>query len=438
MSACLVALATLGWIMDLRTRLQRMNLRRDAPATPSELSPRPAQPPLESLVEGQWVVSSGSRCFVAERLYPLEHFCGGLRLLDLLTLRPQEWMPLGMSGDSPSFDPGNAAFIDIETTGLARGAGTYAFLVGLGFFVSQGFLVRQYFMPDYADEDMLLDLVARDLAGKTGLISFNGRSFDWPIIETRYVLARREPPCRDTPHLDLLLFSRRLWRRVLPSCALSSLERSVLGIDRDDIDVPSYLIPQMYQDYVRRGLTQPLVGVFYHNEMDLISMVALATWVARVVSSPFGQEHASLCDHLALGRLYESGGRTGEALLAYQVAAQRGRGRWEIDAACKRLSFLLKRLGRYDEAMEVWRRKMDGAEVYPYVELAKQLEHRLHDYAGARRVTLQATDWVQRNAGRLGASRRRRLMAELRHRLARVERLMARTGTQAETTTEVT
>jgi len=399
--------------MDVRTRLQRMNLRRDAPTTPSERSPRPVQPPLESLVEGQWVQSSGSRCFVAERLYPLEYIHGGLRLLDLLTLPSQEWMPLGMGADSPSFDPGHAAFIDIETTGLARGAGTYAFLIGLGFFVRQGFLVRQYFMPDYADEDLLLDLVARDLADKAGLISFNGRSFDWPIIETRYVLARREPPCRDTPHLDLLLFSRRLWRRVLPSCALSSLERSVLGIDRDDTDVPSYLIPQVYQDYVRRGLTRPLAGVFYHNEMDLLSMVALAAWVARVVSSPFGQEHASLCDHLALGRLYESGGRSG--------------------------SFLLKRLRRYDEAMEVWRRQVGGTEVYPYVELAKQLEHRLHDYAGARRVTLQAVDWAQRNAGRLGTSRRhRRLMAELRHRLARVERRMARTRTQAEAVTKVT
>ena len=424
--------------MDVRTRLQRMNLRRDAPTTPSERSPHPVQPPLESLVEGQWVQSSGSRCFVAERLYPLEYIHGGLRLLDLLTLPSQEWMPLGMRADSPSFDPGRAAFIDIETTGLARGAGTYAFLIGLGFFVRRGFLVRQYFMPDYADEDVLLDLVARDLADKAGLISFNGRSFDWPIIETRYVLARREPPCRDTPHLDLLLFSRRLWRRMLPSCALSSLERSVLGIDRDDTDVPSYLIPQVYQDYVRRGLTRPLVGVFYHNEMDLLSMVALAAWVARVVSSPFGQEHASLCDHLALGRLYESGGRSGDALLAYQVAAQRGRGQWEIDAAYKRLSFLLKRLGRYDKAMEVWRRQVGGTEVYPYVELAKQLEHRLHDYAGARRVTLQAVDWAQGHAGRLGTSRHRRLMAELRHRLARVERRMARTRTQAEAVTKVT
>ena len=377
-------------------RLQRMSLRRDAPATPSERSPRPVQPPLESLVEGQWVQSSGSRCFVAERLYPLEYIHGGLRLLDLLTLPSQEWMPLGMRADSPSFDPGRAAFIDIETTGLSRGAGTYAFLIGLGFFVRRGFLVRQYFMPDYADEDLLLDLVARGLADKAGLISFNGRSFDW------------------------------------------SLERSVLGIDRDDTDVPSYLIPQIYQDYVRRGLTRPLVGVFYHNEMDLLSMVALAAWVARVVSSPFGQEHASLCDHLALGRLYESGGRSEDGVLAYQVAAQRGRGQWEIDAAYKRLSFLLKRLGRYDEAMEVWRRQVGGTEVYPYVELAKQLEHRVHDYAGARRVTLQAVDWAQGHAGRLGTSRHRRLMAELRHRLARVERRMARTRTQAEAVTKVT
>ena len=409
---------------DLKARLLNARSRRVSASDSRGGRRHGVEPPLESLIDGEWVTSSGCRCFVTERLYALDHEHGRQRLSEALTLPVEEWQPFAGRGNGRPFDLRQAAFIDTETTGLARGAGTYLFLVGVGVFKEQGFRIRQYFMPDYGDEEAMLDLLASDLASCQGLVSFNGRSFDWPIIEARYVLARREPPCEAEPHLDLLPLSRGLWRRVLSSCALSSLESTLLGIERSSTDVPGYLVPQLYRDYVRWGRTRPIVRVLYHNEIDVLSLVALAGRIGRLLGVPADLED-SYCDYLALGRLCERSGRTERAMRAYRIAGERG-GRWDAAVARKHLSFLFKRLGRHDEAMAIWRGALGGGEIYPYVELAKQLEHRLRNYGEARRVVLQAMALLRGRRAGVARSRSERLMAELEHRLARVERRLCR------------
>jgi len=420
--------------MDTRERLLRAGIWREA--VPDSLRPSPYahEPPLDALVDGEWVHSSGARCFVVEHIYSLDHAHGSLHLSALCDVPPKEWSPFVEAADDeqPScrsvgicdrvltaFDPRRAVFLDTETTGLGRGAGTYAFLVGLGFFEGGRFRLRQYFMPDYADEEALLDLVAGDLADHDGMVSFNGRSFDWPLLETRYILSRREPPGDGSRHLDLLHLSRRLWRRVLPSCALGALERSVLGVERGGDDVPSYLIPQLYHDYVRWGRARPMVGVLYHNAVDVLSMVTLAARIGGILHASYTLDDAPYRDDVALGRLYERVGRVQDALRAYQAAMDGDR---ERALACRHLSFLLKRMGRYDEAMEIWRGQLGGEDVYPYVELAKQLEHRLHDYDEARRVVEQAIVWVRTQDTGRNALATQGLLADLKHRLVRVER----------------
>ncbi|MGI5917726.1 MAG: ribonuclease H-like domain-containing protein [Anaerolineae bacterium] len=410
----------------LRERLRRLGMRSASELKKPASRPRRVNgPPLERLVGGRWVDVLGRRCLVVEQRYPLCHVHGVHRLGDALAVPADEWSPFVRRYDDQPMNLRRALFIDTETTGLGRGAGTYAFMVGLGLYEGDEFVVRQYFMPDPADEIALLELLGRDLADRDGLVSFNGRCFDWPIIETRYRMSHGAPPHRGEPHLDLLFPARRLWRRTLSSCALAHLERVVLDVAREGQDVPGYLIPQLYQDYLRLGRTEPLAGVFYHNAVDVLSMVALAGKIGAVLNAAPRRGENLHRDPLSLGRFYESCGRDEEAIEAYRQA---GLSRRQADRseAARRLSFLFKRLGRYDEAMEIWQSRLGGDELYPYIELAKQLEHRLKDYVQARHIIIQAIAWVQQEKNRIGNRMACQMMADLEHRLVRIERRISR------------
>jgi hypothetical protein len=218
---------------------------------------RPAHDaPLEALLDGYWAHAASARCFVVEHSYPLEYVHGGQALAQAHAAPREAWAPFLGESDSLRFDACRAVLLDIETTGLARGAGTFAFMVGVGLFDGNRLIVRQYFAPDYADEEALLDLLARDLDLASGLITFNGRSFDWPILETRYTLVHRSPPAR-VRRTSIVGCGAFLWRRRLVSCALGALEQRVLGIMREQQDVPGYLILRSIR-IICVGDTQPL------------------------------------------------------------------------------------------------------------------------------------------------------------------------------------
>ena len=178
--------------------------------------------------------------------------------------------------------------LDTETTGLMGGTGTYPFLVGLAWWEGGGLEVEQLFMREYSEERSVLAAVAERLAERPVLVTFNGKSFDWPLLETRYRMTRSIPPPAPQAHLDFLHPARNLWRLRLGSVRLSQLERHVLGWDRGD-DVVSELIPSIYLNFVRHGHADPLVPVFQHNQMDLRGLAGLA---GRILSL-LGEESSS-------------------------------------------------------------------------------------------------------------------------------------------------
>jgi len=371
---------------------------------------------------GRVVDSDDGGCFVIDRVFVADHRHGGDSLADLLRNRPAAAVPYVPDARLAALNFRDFLFLDTETTGLA-GAGTLAFMVGVAYFErrpdgSDVFVVRQYFLRDHGDERAMLRQLDALLAERAGLITFNGRSFDVPLLDNRYLMNRLPSRLSQLPHIDLLLPARRLFRARLGSCALSALERNLLGLQRTQDDVPGALIPALYYQYLRTGEMGALAGVFYHNQMDVLSMVTLA---ARI----FRQLGASRCDdavdQVSLGRWQADLGLTDEAEATLRAALEGDLPLEAYHQTLYRLGMLYKQLGRRADAVVAWQQiaYTSSGDVAAHVELAKHYEWHDPDLAAAIRWTRAALDLLER----LPLTPNTRLArAELNHRLERLQK----------------
>jgi uncharacterized protein YprB with RNaseH-like and TPR domain len=311
------------------------------------------------------------------------------------------------------------AFLDTETSGLAGGTGTYAFLVGAGRFRDGEFQLKQFFMRDPAEEADMLEALAEFLSPLQALVTFNGKAFDAPILLTRYLMHSIPCPFAGFAHLDLLPLARRLWRDRLPSRALKYLEENVLAAPRTSEEVPGYEIPYLYFDYLRTGDARPLKGVFYHNAMDVVAMAALLSHVTAILQDPFGEMVEHGLDVVALGKLFEDLGEWDMAARLFERALEMDLPETDFWLAVQRLSHLQKRRGDMGTAIGLWERAAGQGHIYAHVELAKYHEHQSRDYAQAMKWTHSAMEL----ASTLDIPRYmyKHWMDELRHRLDRLE-----------------
>jgi uncharacterized protein len=319
-------------------------------------------------------------------------------------------------------------FLDTETTGLMGGTGTYPFLVGLAWWEGGGLEVEQLFMREYSEERSLLAALAERLAERPVLVTFNGKSFDWPLLETRYRMTRTVPPPTPRAHLDFLHPARNLWRLRLGSVRLSQLERHVLGWDRGD-DLVSELIPSIYLDFVRHGHADPLVPVFQHNQMDLRGLAGLS---GRILSL-LGEEAVSQ-DGLELygvSRMCERHGEVKRARKLYEQSIASTLPMETDRAARTALARLAKRDGDMDLARELWESTLgnsrEGYEAYE--QLAIHFEHSAHEPQHALGIVREALAQLGRanQVGMIAPAAYRRTKAQFEHRLARLERKAGQT-----------
>jgi hypothetical protein len=307
-------------------------------------------------------------------------------------------------------------FLDVETTGLAGGTGTYAFLVGLGRLRPEGFCVRQYFLCDLAAERELLAQVAAQLDGKL-LVTYNGKLFDAPLLDTRFRLARRASPFEALPHLDLLYPARRLWKLRLGTARLLELERALLGHERDD-DAPGELIPQLYFDFLQRGDERRLEAVFRHNADDLLTLAALAARLLTLAAAP-EHTHEDSIELVGLGRLFEHADDPVRAALLYEQALADHLPADYSRTARLRLSFLYKRRRDYEAAVALWHELSDGRPSVDRIalialeQLAMCYEHRLGEPEKAAEATRRALQVLDSAMAAERERRRERLLSRL-------------------------
>lgn len=406
---------------DIEALRRRIQLQEERPSS-GPAAPDPAQgarqapsiSPKDRGIEGTEQVTALGTFLLQEHLYPNERSHGSVQIGSLQNLPCDAVHDIG-GGHVRSADAKRWVFLDTETTGLAGGTGTCAFLVGVGMIEDSGFRVRLYFMRDFDEECAMLEALAQALAHYDTVITFNGKTFDVPLLETRYRLRRLRNPFRRMDHVDLLHPSRRLWKDRLGSCRLTSLESHVLGVERQG-DIPGDLIPQRYFDYLRSGDGSKLAEVFHHNVLDIVTLACISSVLLTILASPTrgGLRHGQ--DMRGLARWLNKLGKEGQALALYRTAIRSGLPRRDLFAALWEAAQIERRAGRHEEQVELLRDLARVSAMHraaAFVELAKHYEHRLKDYPLALKMTRSA----QRHAP----------SEELRHRERRILRKLGAT-----------
>ena len=384
------------------------------------------------------------QCLIIDRRYEGDRFHGGIRIGDcdvedlasLAILDPS----LPFRGQPP--ETPRTIFIDLETTGLSGGAGTVAFLVGCGYFDLGAFQVRQFLLTSYASERALLYAVADFFEGADLIVTYNGKTFDVPVMETRWLFHRLQMPLDSVPHFDVLHPARRLWRTRArggdaddSGCRLATLERTLFNVTRVG-DVGGFEIPGRFFQFLRSGDPRPLEPVLEHNRLDLVSLAAVMARAMELVRNG----HAACRDStetLALGRIYERAAADervpdrasvlARAESCYRRAAE-SRTTEVKGEALYRLALRHRRERRFVEAAAIWRdvidltepravRRMAGlGELRQFAAeaLAIHHEHRERDLGSARELALFALEEAD---GRRADG--------MRHRLARINRKIA-------------
>ncbi|MDZ7638810.1 MAG: ribonuclease H-like domain-containing protein [Bryobacterales bacterium] len=272
---------------------------------------------IEDCITGRVVQTPFGAHFEVDTHYDLDASHGRFALSDLPLLPGNLLNPL--CPQHPATPAEEWVFLDTETNGLAGGAGTFAFLIGLGYITSDGFLVRQFFLREPAEERSVLHRLTEELGRFSTIVSYNGKGYDLPLLETRYRLARTPVPFSEMPHLDLLHACRRLWKLRFDSCKLTHLEERILGHERVG-DVPGFLIPSLYVNYLRFQEAGSLVPVFTHNALDILSLACLTAVVGGVFADPSNivLRHGAEC--IGLGRWLMQAGRPEDALPLFRQA----------------------------------------------------------------------------------------------------------------------
>jgi uncharacterized protein YprB with RNaseH-like and TPR domain len=374
--------------------------------------------PIEEWSDGRVVANEFGEHFQVERLFASHKQHGSADIGALFEL-PSTLLDALSEDEITAFEPGRWAFLDTETTGLTGGSGTYAFLIGVGQITEHGFRTRQYFMREYAEERSMLFALEEHLREFDVLITYNGRSYDQPLLETRYRMNRHKPPFGRLGHLDLLHGARRLWKLRLESCRLMQLEQEILGVCREG-DLPGELIPYVYFEYLRSREALQLLPVFHHNAMDILTLACLTAIVPAAFRSTDAEALSRVgvrrgAELAGIGRWLRKAGEDAKALELFKRSVEAGLPDRYLFQTLWDIACLEKKLQRPHDALRIFI-ELSGCRnefrVLALEELAKFYEHEERNYALALEFTEQALSF--------------KISATLAHRKERLQRRLAK------------
>ncbi|WP_438445784.1 ribonuclease H-like domain-containing protein [Gorillibacterium sp. sgz5001074] len=368
-----------------------------------------AEAPLaEEALDAEWhpieaaLVRSDWGSFIRRRrVYPPDYIHGEYVLSDLKR----------NAAELAAFHPGESVscrdllFFDTETTGLGVGAGNVPFMIGIGFWEENGgFAVEQFFIRNPAEELAMLAYLKPLMERYPFLVSYNGRSFDWPLLKNRFVMNRMKEGIAEPRHFDFLYPSRALWKNTLPSCRLGKVEEARLGFHRVD-DVPGSMAPTLYFQYLAENRPDIMAPVFLHNEMDLLSLAGLAVLFADALAGRLDTEAYGPEEQFRLGTwLHRMGKEALSRRILRDLEPASGRFPVEADYLYLPLAAHFKQIGDWQAALALWKAaiqkaKMDGAggmsSLEPYIELSMHYEHREKDFETALHYAEEALLWVE-------------------------------------------
>ena len=336
---------------------------------------------LKATIRGEFSIHKDFPVFCTKRKYRQTTMTEGLPILvpnipDVIL----DWA--GIEDKSITHD--DLLILDLETTGLSRGGGMLAFMIGIGYYENDNYIVEQYFLPEPDAEINSFDLILPHLERKAVLVTFNGKSFDLPVLESRFLHNQLWIDLRSKSHIDLLHLARRLWKKKVPSCALETLEYYILGHIRDkELDIEGSIIPQTYFQFLINGDPELLQRIFIHNQTDVLHTAALFAMICEQIDYPLPADRDIRIDYHAVGKLYQSQGRINEARAILAALADEN---YITPELVYDLGILHKKDKLWQEAERFFRHGTDLLHTPSMLELSILLEQKSKDFDSALMV----------------------------------------------------
>jgi uncharacterized protein YprB with RNaseH-like and TPR domain len=355
---------------------------------------------IDRVVSGQIVGYDSGAFYLVRHNYPLSHRHGGVTLGGALRTQAEHVVFTSNDDEHAAFDPTTCVYMDTETTGISGGTGTVAFLVGVGYFEGDVFRLDQCFMRDFDDEEPMLRYLDEIFKRFETVITYNGKTFDVPLLRTRFIQNRMPFRLDSAMHFDLLHAARRIWKRRLRDCSLGSIERNVLGVVRDQ-DVPGMEIPQIWLDYIRSRDARKLDRVFSHHELDILSLVTLTAWLSQALDAAnketeftHSEDRLSIIEIQYRKRRYPEVIDAARTLLNEDLTPETKCGVLEL------LGYACKRTRDFDQMQAIWEQSIVEypSRLAPRIELAKHHEHRTRNLEEAKRLCEEVVPMLQARA----------------------------------------